>query len=297
MTATTATVPASRGLALCALAYLVALAAAVGAGFAVRGAHPLIVVAVADLVATLVIFGYSVAANNSSLYDPYWSLAPPVIGAYYLLNPPMPGTDLLRAGIVLSLVFLWGGRLTWNWVRGWRGLGHEDWRYVDIRSRTGRLYWPASLLAIHLLPTVLVYLGCLSLSVATSGAGRPFGPLDLAAVVVTGAAILIEATADRQLHRFVRSGPATGAVLETGLWAWSRHPNYFGEVLFWWGLWLFALAAAPATVYPLVGPVAITLLFVLVSVPLIDQRMLARRPSYEARMKRVSALVPWPPRR
>jgi steroid 5-alpha reductase family enzyme len=289
---------AARGFAPTALAYAVALAAAAGTGLALRGFHPLLVVALADLVGTVVVFGFSVASNNSSLYDPYWSVAPPAIGAAYaLLGPEVGAADRARILLVLVLVTAWGLRLTWSWARGWAGLGHEDWRYVEIRRRTGRLYWPASFLSIHLMPTTFVYLGCLSVHVAVGAGARPLSLLDGVAATVTSAAILVEATADRQLRRFVTSGPPAGAILESGLWAFSRHPNYFGEVLFWWGLWLFALAADPGRLWTVAGPLAITCLFVFISVPLMDRRMLARRSGFADRMRRVSALVPWPPRR
>ncbi len=288
----------ARGVRVTFLAYLAALAAAIAAGFLVRGHHPLLVVAVADLVGTLVVFGFSVRHDNSSLYDPYWSVAPPAIAGYLaVVGLGGGGADRLRVLVVALLVAVWGARLTWNWLRGWTGLDHEDWRYVDIRRRAGRRYWPASLGAIHLMPTTLVYLGCLSIYGALVAGARPFGPLDVVAALVTAGAVVIEATADRQLRRFALSSPPHGAILETGLWRCSRHPNYFGEVLFWWGLWLFAVAASPANLWTLVGPLAITALFVLVSVPLLDRRMARRRPGYVDRMRRVSGLVPWPPRR
>ena len=85
--------------------------------------------------------------------------------------------------------------------------------------------------------------------------------------------------------------------LATGLWAYSRHPNYFGEALFWWSLWAFAVAAGAAPWWSVVGAVAITAMLFFVSVPLLDERMRASRPDYAERVARVSALVPWFPRR
>ena len=285
----------SRSIAVCVVAYVVAAAVAIAIAWRLGGHHPLFVAAVADVVATIVVFGFSFAFDNSSLYDPYWSVAPPAIGLYWALEPVAPGVSSTRQVVVLLLVGLWAGRLTWNWLRGWQGLVHEDWRYVDFRATSGRAYWLVSFLGIHFFPTVIVFLGCLSLFPALSAGTRPFGALDGLAIIVTAAAVAIEATADEQLRRFRRStGPAR--TLATGLWAWSRHPNYFGETLFWWGLYLFGLAADPGWWWTVVGPLAITLMFVFVSVPMLDRRMLARRPDYAARMRRVSGLVPFPPR-
>jgi steroid 5-alpha reductase family enzyme len=252
--------------------------------------------AAADLAGTLIVFLGSLRYDNSSPYDPYWSVAPMAIAGWlFWTGDPVRS---IRPTIVLLFVWAWGARLTWNWARGWRGLGHEDWRYAAYRLRLGPLtYWGLSLLGFHLFPTMLVYLGSLALFPALGGGGTPFGPLDAAAAVVTLTAILLEAVADRQLRRFTSaSGREPAAILDTGLWRYSRHPNYFGEVLFWWGLWLFGFAAEPAWWWAAVGPIAITLLFLVISIPMMERRMLARRPGYMAQIRRRSRLVPWPPR-
>jgi steroid 5-alpha reductase family enzyme len=246
--------------------------------------------ALGDGAATLVVFGFSVLLDNSSVYDPYWSVAPMVIAT------ALVGIDAERQAlgarqvVVLALVLVWGARLTYNWARGWGGLGHEDWRYVEYR-RAGRSYWVVSLLGFHLMPTIWVYLGCLSLLAVFSSARGP-ALLDGLALVVTVAAIALETIADEQLRDFRRAHPTPGAVLDTGVWAHSRHPNYLGELGFWWGLYLFGLAADPSMWWAIVGPVSITLLFVFVSVPLLDRRSVARRPGYARHMALVPALVP-----
>jgi steroid 5-alpha reductase family enzyme len=196
---------------------------------------------------------------------------------------------------VCALVTFWGVRLTYNWARGFAGLGHEDWRYVDIRRKTGGAYWPASLAGIHVFPTVQVYLGCLPLYPALTSA-RPLGLFDVLAAAVTLGAVLIETLADEQLRSFRRAGKG-GEIMAWGLWAYSRHPNYFGEIGFWWGLLLCGLAADPGSLWSGIGALSITAMFLLVSIPMLDRRSAARRPAYTDHMKRVSRLVPWRPRR
>ena len=284
-----------RSLAIVGVAYAVALAVALATGWALQGRNPILVAALADVAATLVVFGFSVRFDNSSLYDPYWSVAPIPVVEFWASCAPT-GLDA-RAALVLIVVAVWGVRLTANWVARWRGLRDEDFRYVEIRRKTGGLYWPASLVSIHLLPTAWVFLGLLPTWPALSGGGRPLGALDLVALGVTAGAIAIEALSDRELRRFLRTRRDSSAVLDTGLWRYSRHPNYFGEVTYWWGLWLFGLAADPGWAWTVVGPISITLLFLLVSVPWMDRRMLSRHPAWAARMKATSALVPWPRRR
>ena len=270
-------------------AYLVALLVAFVVARSLDGAHPLAVAAAADVAATIVVFFFSVVLDNSSVYDPYWSLAPLPV-ALYLAHAG--GSLGPRQMVILALLAMWGARLTANWALRWRGPSDEDFRYVEIRGKTGRAYWPASLVSIHLMPTIWVFLGLLPLYPALTRAG--FGILDVVAFGLTTLAIAIETIADRQLRRYLRAPHAPADVLTTGLWARCRHPNYLGEILFWWGLFLFGLAAQPAWAWSIVGPLSITLLFVFISTPWMDRRMLSRHPAWSEHMKKVPALLPRP---
>lgn len=297
----------ARHLWVIVAAYAVALAAAgsvatvpafhgwAGALAAGWGLDPALVSAFAlDVLGTVVIFAFSVLLRNASAYDAYWSVAPIAIAAYWFV-PAFDSANPARLAIVGALVSWWGWRLTYSWARGWSGLQHEDFRYVDLRKKTGIFYPLVNLLGIHLFPTVQVFLGLLPVhAVALSDA--PLGWLDGLAAVLTAAAILLEQVADRQLHeyRLRKKRGEVGPVLNTGLWAWSRHPNYLGEIGFWWGLALFALAVA-AEPWRLSGAVAITVMFVFVSLPMIEGRHRARRPAYEALAAR-GVLLPRPPK-
>jgi steroid 5-alpha reductase family enzyme len=298
----------ARGLAACLAAYLAAGAAAVIVGRVSGAWHPILRAGLADLAATLVVFAFSLAYNNSSFYDPYWSVAPPFLALFWLLAAGSGGLPV-RQALAGALLLAWAARLTYNWLRRWRGLSHEDWRYADYRKagaaygpaaatapRHGYLpYWPISFAGFHLMPTVLVFLGCLSLWPALTAA-RPLGLLDALAAALTAGAVILEAAADRQLVRFLASA-APGQVMDRGLWSLSRHPNYFGEVAFWWGLWLFGLAAAPSWWWTVAGPLSMTALFLGISVPMMDRHLLARRPRYATILKRRSAFLPWFPRK
>jgi steroid 5-alpha reductase family enzyme len=282
-----------RSAALVIVAYLVAGVVAVLPGYGLHAQHPLLLLAAADAAATVIIFLFSLATNNSSVYDPYWSVAPVPIALFWLLQPGGSRFASLRHVLVFTLLCLWAIRLTYNWASQWKGLGHEDWRYRDMQQQTGRLYWLVSFLGIHLFPTVLVFLGCLALWPALLSGAQPFNWLDVVACVVTGGAIAIEATADVQMRRFRRKAEASGEAEPPGLWRYSRHPNYFGEVSFWWGLFFFALAADPSFWWVVVGPVCILALFLFASIPMMERHLLARRPSYAAYQRSVSAFVPW----
>ncbi len=171
-----------------------AVSAAAAARRLVPGLSPVLAAAAADLLATIVVFAFSAGFDNSSIYDPYWSVAPVPIALFWTLASGGAGTRARQAA-VLVLLGAWAVRLTVNCLARWRGLGDEDWRYAGYR-RLGPWYWPVSFLGFHLMPTVFVFLGCLPLWPALTAKGTGVGFLDLAAALVTAGAIGIEALAD-----------------------------------------------------------------------------------------------------
>lgn len=285
-----------RSILVCVASYAIAAGVAIAVVYALGDSSPILIAGCADIAATFVIFAFSTVYRNSSLYDPYWSVAPIPIVLYWSFSPVVRGVNGIRQVLAATLVTIWAVRLTYNWLRRWEGLTHEDWRYSDLREKTGRWYWLVDLTGIHLFPTLQVFLGCLALYPALSVGTNPLGVVDGIAVLITSGAIWIEATADKQLHRFLSGEKRPGEILNRGLWAYSRHPNYFGEILFWWGLYLMGLAADPSYGWTVIGPLSITLMFAFISIPMIDKRSLERRPDYADHMKNVSACIPWFPR-
>ena len=217
-------------------------------------------VAIADVAATFVVFAFSRGLKCSSMYDAYWSVAPIVIVLYWAFHPES-GVHPIRAGAVIFLVTWWGIRLTYNWARSWPGLHHTDWRYVIMKEKAPSLWLLSDLFGIHLFPTVEVLAALSGAWVAVSQGVNPLSWLDGVALVVTAAAITIETVADQQLVAFAKV-KKPGEIMKTGLWRYSRHPNYFGELSFWWGLYLFGLAADPGYVWTIVGPIAMIAMFV-----------------------------------
>jgi steroid 5-alpha reductase family enzyme len=186
--------------------------------------------------------------------------------------------------------------LTWNWAHQWQGIKHEDWRYRDLREKNPLWFWLIELVGIDVMPTVIVFLACLPLyPVLVAGTGH-FCVLDMIACIITAGAIAIETIADRQLWQFTRQKTRSGEIMTKGLWAYSRHPNYFGEITFWWGIYLFGLAANAAYWWTIIGPASVTLLFTTVSIPLMEKRNLAGRPGYAAIIKQIPTLIPWFPK-
>ena len=281
-----------RSLAIVTVAYLIAVA--VGYAWLLWGpatGRLWLDTLIADILATLVVFAFSRVYRNSSFYDAYWSVIPPLLLFYWWSQGD---GDPVRTWLITVLVVVWAVRLTANWVYAFPGLHHEDWRYPMFRKRAGRFELVADLVAIHLIPTLQVFLGMVPVYVAVTTPGGGLAWLAVVAFVVGMAAVTLEGVADVQMHRFVASA-RPGDVMDRGLWSWSRHPNYFGEFGFWLALALFGLAAAPQAWWLFAGAAAMLAMFLGASIPMMETRSLRRRPGYQAVIDRVSRFVPRPP--
>ena len=247
--------------------------------------HPMLAALAGMVTATLVVFTAATLLGNASLYDPFWSVAPPLMLVWLLVAEGAAGW---REALVFAAVLAWAVRLTWNCMARWRHLSEEDFRYRDLRAGTGGWFPLVNLAGIELFPTLLVFLGCLPLF-AVASSTSPLGWLDLAAALLAGAAIAVETTADRQLRAHKRTGKRE--ILTTGVWGWSQHPNYLGEIGFWWALFLFGLAAG-APWWTGAGALAMTALFWFVSIPLMLKRKRSRHPGYDEAVRGIAVLVP-----
>ncbi len=280
-----------KGFALCVVAYMVALSGAVLAGSVMGGYSPIAVALAGIIVSTIAIYAFARFYGNASLFDPYWSVAPLVVAAYFFLISTGESGGFIWQLTVLLLVFLWSIRLTLNWARSWRGLEHEDWRYRYLKQKSGGWFWLVELAGIELMPALIIFAGCLPLYPALTAASADFSLLYFVAIAVTIAAIALEAVADKQLREF--KAARADRVMDKGLWAYSRHPNYFGEVMFWWGLYLFGLAADPSYWWTVIGPIAVTVLFMTISIPLMENVNLKFRPGYREYQGKTSVFIPW----
>ncbi|MCV7382896.1 DUF1295 domain-containing protein [Mycolicibacter longobardus] len=287
----------AASLCLISAAYLVAIGVA-GAWLAwgTSTGQLWLATLIADVLATLVVFAFSRGFRNSSFYDAYWSVIPPLLLAYWWMQST-PHVDTTRCVLVAVVVGLWAVRLTANWAWGFPGLHHEDWRYQTLRQRAGRGEFAADLVGIHLIPTLQVFAGMVPVYVAVTRPERGLVWLSVVAFVIGIAAVLLELVADTQLQRFVRDQPP-GTAMDRGVWGWSRHPNYFGELSFWFACALFGVAAAPAQAWWMFfGVLTMLAMFLGASIPMMEDRSLQRRPEYQDVIDRVPRLFPRPPRR
>jgi steroid 5-alpha reductase family enzyme len=274
------------------LAYLVAIAGGWAAALFFPDHELWVKLAIGDFVATVIIFISSVIFKNSSMYDPYWSVLPIFILLYIILSIELAGLSV-RLVLVSAVVLYWGVRLTVNWLRTWPGLGHQDWRYIKLSRDTGPFYWLVSFLGIHLMPTVLVFIACLPL-IPVLSSDQPLLWSDLLGFLIAFGAVEIERRADNQLRQYKNSADLSKSkVCEIGLWRYSRHPNYFGEIAFWGGLFVMAygLNTGENLIYGS-GFLLMVLLFVFISIPMMEKRQLNKE-GYAEYRKRVWMLVPW----
>lgn len=225
------------------------------------------------------------------LIDSAWGLMFVAIAWY---NFFAAGTRSLSGGIMAGMVSIWGVRLSTHIFRRWIYSPAEDARYAALRRNwPSHLIVPQTYIRIYL---VQIILGCI-ISLPVIIYMRNQSAIDawnLIGATIWLVGISIEATADRQLAQHIRHSKES-SLMTKGLWRYSRHPNYFGELLLWWGIAIFAIGA-PFGWLGLIGALAITLLLLFVSgVPLAEKRT-ALRPGWQAYASRTSVIVPWPPR-
>ncbi len=219
---------------------------------------------IADVCATIITFVFSLIFTNASVYDPYWSVQPLVICVGLLLS----GTSLM-AIIMVACVCAWGVRLTANWAYTFHGLNHQDWRYTMLKEKTGAFYPLINFLGIHLFPTIVVYT-CVLPVVYAIVLGIPTTALGILGCLISVSAIALQTVSDFQMQSYRKS--KTEPFISVGLWKYSRHPNYLGEILMWWGMALaFVLTVRPMW-YLAFGALLNTVMFLVVSIPMADRR-------------------------
>src|SRR4051794_15368966 len=247
----------------------------------------------AVLTAATLVWVASVRRGDASTADACWG---PGFVLLVWIDVVLSNARSTRAWVVAALVTVWGARLYVHLVRRSRGKA-EDPRYQAMRAAHGAAFWWRSLFIVFWLQAAILWFVALPVFVAVRSPQPPFPTLlDLTGVLIFAIGFTFEAVGDRQLARF-RSDPANrGKVLDTGLWRYCRHPNYFGDATIWWGVYAIA-ASTPGGWLTALSPAFMTLLLLRVSgVTLLEEALKTSKPDYRAYMLRTSAFVPWFPR-
>ncbi|MBQ2718682.1 MAG: DUF1295 domain-containing protein [Clostridia bacterium] len=243
---------------------------------------------VADAAATVLVFLFSLLFGNASVYDPYWSVQPPVILTLLAIGADRPLT--LGTVLLLLAVWVWAIRLTANWAYTFHGLTHQDWRYTMLSEVTGKLYPFINFAGIHMFPTLVVFFAILPAAYAILEGGSAT-PLTFLGVALSLLAALLQLVADIEMQAFRRRG--TGGFIRVGLWRHARHPNYLGEILMWWGVALASLSLLEGRLYLLFGAALNTVMFLVVSIPMADRRQ-AKKEGYAEYRAHTRHLLPIP---
>ncbi len=248
----------------------------------------------AVMVFMLLVWLLSLARRDASIVDIFWGLGFILVAWISFFLGEGQGT---RNFLVATLTTLWGVRLSMHlFARNW---GHaEDRRYRSMRAAHGGRFWIVSLFTVFFLQGGILWTVSLVIQAIQHGGGpSQVTWLDALGLFVWTTGFLFETAADRQLARFKSQPHNQDKVMSHGLWAYSRHPNYFGETLIWWGLYLMALSQWN-NAWVVVSPLLMTILLLRVSgVTLLENTMEERRPQYARYKRRTNAFVPWFPKK
>jgi len=235
--------------------------------------------------------------KDVSFVDSWWALGMVVLA--WASFAAVGGPDYPRSGVLAALCTAWGARLGAYLLWRWRSHG-PDRRYQTMAGKAesehgiGFARW--SLVSVFALQAPLQFIVALPVQLGPLGAGR-LGPLAGAGIVLAALGIVFESVGDAQLVAFKRDPANRERVLDTGLWRYTRHPNYFGDCCVWWGLWLIAADGGWIGAATVAGPVLLTFLLTRWSgMPTIEGRMRRKKQGYEDYVARTSAFVPWLPK-
>jgi steroid 5-alpha reductase family enzyme len=280
-----------KSFAVITLSYLLAAAVGFAVFFLTAQFGFIFRVFIADVAATVLIFLIGTLLGNASVYDPYWSVAPIVIiSASFMFQ----GTLRLEALPLLGAIWFWGVRLTANWAYTFSGLHRQDWRYDLLKDKSSAWFPLVNFLGIHLFPTLIVFSVMVPALVYLEDPA--IRTMTIPALLICYAAAALQMVSDFQMHRFRKSADRT-EIIHIGLWEHSRHPNYLGEILMWWGVYLVMLSVLPQYVYLAVGPLANTLMFLFISIPMAEKRLAANKSDFERYYNETRVLLPIPKRK
>lgn len=243
--------------------------------------------------ATIFIYIGSVILKNSSLYDPFWSVAPIPIALYLAVNFE---NTLIVKFLVLTPIIFWALRLTRNWIISWEGFEHEDFRYIDLKNTSMFKAEFNNFFGIHLFPTLIVNLSLYPLVFILTNNSNSSIFLSFASLF-TFLAVVLETISDEQMREFRKNPLNNGKTMKYKLWKYSRHPNYLGEIGFWFGIYMMGLSSGMAPFWIIICPLTMLALFIFVSCPMMDNRSLMNRPDYKDYMEVTSQLMLLPPKK
>lgn len=245
--------------------------------------------------AMTLLWGVAVRIRDVSFIDAVWPMAMLFLA---LVTWPRTDGDALRSALLVALCAAWALRLGVHLFLRWRAHG-EDRRYTDLIGRqmkTGKSWPLVALLFVFLPQAVLAWLTSLPVQLGQVADTPAVGWLGWAGVALFVVGLAFETIGDAQLAAFRRDPSTKGQVLDTGLWRYTRHPNYFGDACVWWGLYLIAAETGPGLA-AILGPIFLTFTLTKWSgIGITEKSIHSSRPGYADYVRRTSAFIPWPPK-
>ena len=243
---------------------------------------------IADVVATVFVWLVGIIFKTASIYDPYWSVQTVAI---YI--PLMIKYDSFNLGSILYLlaILFWAVRLTYNFIHGFNDISYIDWRYRKIQEKTGKLYQIVSLLGIHLVPTFVVFFASVPSFLYVIN-NNSFELLNLIGIAVMILGTMLELVSDFNMAKFKKVRKSNKEIINVGLWKYSRHPNYLGEILFWYGVSFVFIFSNLSMWYVIIGAVLNTSLFLFISIPLAENNLKTYKEGFEDYKKKTRMLLP-----
>ena len=243
---------------------------------------------ISDVVATIYIWVVGIFYKTASIYDPYWSVQTVVIFVCLMIGYK---TFNLGSILYLSGLLFWAVRLTYNFIYGFNDISYIDWRYAQIKEKTGKLYQLVSLLGIHLVPTFVVFFASVPSFLYIIN-GQDFSLLQLIGLAIMILGTLLELVSDKNMATFKNVRTSKDEIINVGLWKYSRHPNYLGEILFWYGVALVFILNNLNLWFVIIGAILNTMLFLFISIPLAENHLKSYKKGFDEYKKKTRMLLP-----
>lgn len=239
----------------------------------------------ADIFATVIVYIFSVIFKNTSVYDPYWSFTPWVLALIAIIELRNFSAPIILLFIAFSF---WSWRLTINWMITFKNMTWEDWRYTKYRNTLSRpLFELINFVGLQMMPTLVVFAGLVPFLLLVQQGSNYWA---IVGVLIISIGTTLELFADHQMHTFLAE-TTERKTCQKGLWNYSRHPNYLGEITIWFGPAIAHLIQYPTQWYFDIGCIIVLLLFAFISIPMMEKRQLQRRNDYELYTKTTSKLL------
>ena len=252
----------------------------------------LITVLISDVIVTIVVWFFGVLFKTASMYDPYWSIQTIII---YLTLLIYYNNFNLFTIIPLIAIVIYSIRLTLNFVIGFDSLSYVDWRYKMLAKKTGKAFQLVNLMGICMFPTLVVYSASIPLFIYSTI--ETYSYIDIIGSFIILLGTLLELISDIQMKKFIKTRTSRQDVINVGLWKYSRHPNYLGEIIIWFGVAFILIFNNVNYLYTIAGAIINLLMFIFISIPMEERHMKQYKSNLDKYIASTSPLLILPRRK